>query len=121
MKTTSLSKIALIAGFVLGCSGSSTTNPVAGEGNGGSGSHAGPNGDGDGDSTTAQGELPGSNQDEFLASYRPTAARAALTHVDSCDALLTSIQNDFLVRAAQVASQLKKDAANQINGTGVGG
>lgn len=121
MKPTQISKIALIAGLILGCSGTSATRN---EGTGGSGSHPNPGGDGDTDldgDGIVDIELPGGDEDEFLASYQPSAARAALTRVDSCDALLTNIQNDFLVRVAQTAAQLKKDAAAQLNGSGGAG
>jgi uncharacterized secreted protein with C-terminal beta-propeller domain len=117
MKRTQFSKIALIAGLVVGCSGSNAALPDQGEGGGGSLPETGGEVDVDGIDGKFQGALPEGTEDEFLTSYRPSAARAALTRVDSCDALLTSIQNDFLVRVAQTAAQLKKDVAAQANGT----
>lgn len=118
MKRTQISKIALVAGLLMGCSGAST---VPDSGNGGSTAQPGPDGDGDVDGDrTFEGVLPEDTQDEFLANYRPSAVRAALTHVDSCDALLTGIQDDFLVRVANTAAQLKKDVAAQAN-AGAGG
>lgn len=116
MKRTQFSRIALIAGLVVGCSGG--TAAVPNQGTGGVGPDSQTDGDGDADAVDGkfQSTLPDGTEDEFLTSYRPSAARAALTHVDSCDALLTSIQNDFLVRVAQTAAQLKKDVVAQANG-----
>jgi len=116
MKTTKLSKIAFAAYIVLGCSGTSTNvDPNDNPGPDGNSSSAG-DGDGDGDGQT----LAGAVDDEFLSTYRPEAARAALTHVDTCDALLTGIQNDFLVRVAESAKQLKTSIEAQGNNGAAG-
>jgi uncharacterized secreted protein with C-terminal beta-propeller domain len=110
MKRTQITKIALIAGLTVGCSGTVSERD---SGAGGTGSHPETDGHGDSVDGTFQDLLPSGTEDEFLTSYRPSAARAALTHVDSCDALLSNIQNDFLVRVAQTAAQLRKDVAAQ--------